>query len=83
MGTVPRAWGTIAYHEIALVLAFLWLVLGLDRGGEPVRRLDLRVLYMARISAKLNLYFGVPKINTEFLPDPAGASAQPFPASPE
>ncbi len=25
-------------------------------------------LYGARISAKLNLYFGVPRINTEFLP---------------
>ena len=30
------------------------------------------VLYGARISAKLNLYFGVPRINTEFLPRALG-----------
>jgi putative photosynthetic complex assembly protein 2 len=28
------------------------------------------VLFFARVTAKLNLFFGVPKINTEFLPDP-------------
>jgi hypothetical protein len=39
------------------------------------------VLYFARISAKLNLFFGVPKINTEFLPEALGI-CQPFPHSP-
>jgi putative photosynthetic complex assembly protein 2 len=28
------------------------------------------LLFAARISAKLNLFFGVPRINTEFLPKP-------------
>jgi putative photosynthetic complex assembly protein 2 len=28
------------------------------------------VLYIARISAKLNLYLGVPRINVEFIPSP-------------
>ncbi|NNF71566.1 MAG: DUF3623 family protein, partial [Rhodobacteraceae bacterium] len=28
------------------------------------------VLFFARVSAKLNLFFGVPKINIEFLPSP-------------
>ena len=30
------------------------------------------ILYFARISAKLNLFFGVPRINVEFLPKPLG-----------
>ncbi|SEL81983.1 putative photosynthetic complex assembly protein 2 [Roseovarius azorensis] len=63
-----RAWGTIAYHEMLLagVLIALWI-----HGHEAVNGVGLwtfTVLYFARITAKLNLYFGVPKINTEFLP---------------
>jgi putative photosynthetic complex assembly protein 2 len=49
---------------------------------EHFRFWTFAVLYFARISAKLNLFFGVPKINTEFLPVGAGASAQPFPHRP-
>ncbi|MBC7178933.1 MAG: DUF3623 domain-containing protein, partial [Roseovarius sp.] len=63
-----RAWGTVAYHEMLLtgVLILLWLY-----AADAVNTVGLwtfSVLYFARISAKLNLYFGVPKINTEFLP---------------
>lgn len=63
-----RAWGTIAYHEMLLaatlgVLAFLaW------SAPNQVALWTFAVLFFARISAKLNLYFGVPKINIEFLP---------------
>jgi hypothetical protein len=40
------------------------------RGREQVAALDLsRPLRRADFSAKLNLYFGVPKINTEFIPE--------------
>jgi putative photosynthetic complex assembly protein 2 len=36
------------------------------------------VLFFARISAKLNLFFGVPKINVEFLPRPLAHLASHF-----
>ncbi|WP_371227408.1 putative photosynthetic complex assembly protein PuhE [Roseovarius sp. 2305UL8-3] len=63
-----RAWGTIAYHEMLLVgvLMAMWLY---GHGAENTFGLwTFTVLFFARISAKLNLYFGVPRINTEFLP---------------
>ncbi len=63
-----RAWGTIAYHEMLLVAALIamWFV-----GWEAANTFGLwtfTVLFFARVSAKLNLFLGVPKINTEFLP---------------
>ncbi len=63
-----RAWGTIAYHEMALVamLIALWLVS--DGAANTFGFWTFAVLFFARISAKLNLFLGVPKINTEFLP---------------
>lgn len=64
-----RAWGTIAYHEALLTLLFaaMWIY---GAGAENTVGLwTFTVLYFARISAKLNLYFGVPRINIEFLPE--------------
>ncbi|MCE8009713.1 putative photosynthetic complex assembly protein PuhE [Aestuariivita sp.] len=63
-----RAWGTVAFHELLLVVA---LIVTLVEGWGAANAFGMWtfvVLYGARISAKLNLYFGVPKINTEFLP---------------
>lgn len=63
-----RAWGTVAYHEIALALglvAVVWISAG---SPNHVGMWTYIILYFARISAKLNLYFGVPKINVEFIP---------------
>ncbi|MDU9006648.1 putative photosynthetic complex assembly protein PuhE [Sedimentitalea todarodis] len=64
-----RAWGTIAYHEMLLVsvLVLIWLF-----GNGAINAFGLwtyTILYFARISAKLNLFYGVPRINTEFIPD--------------
>ncbi|MEM9754770.1 MAG: putative photosynthetic complex assembly protein PuhE [Pseudomonadota bacterium] len=65
-----RAWGTIAYHELLLV-ALMTAMVALARGAENlVGVLTFGVLFAARVSAKLNLYLGVSKINTEFLPEP-------------
>ena len=63
-----RAWGTVAFHEILLVGALIIILI--DGWGAPntFGLWTFIILYVARISAKLNLYFGVPKINTEFLP---------------
>ena len=59
-----RAWGTIAYHEM-LLLAALLTVLYFGWGAENTIGLwTFVILYFARISAKLNLFFGVPRINT-------------------
>ncbi|WP_267140479.1 putative photosynthetic complex assembly protein PuhE [Anianabacter salinae] len=65
-----RAWGTIAYHEMLLVIAFVWLAWVTRDAVNPFAFWTFGVLFAARISAKLNLFFGVPKINTEFLPRP-------------
>ncbi|MEM1272511.1 MAG: putative photosynthetic complex assembly protein PuhE [Pseudomonadota bacterium] len=63
-----RAWGTIAYHEMLLVFAFIAMFLLAQGAENHVGLLTFGVLFAARISAKLNLYLGVSKINTEFLP---------------
>ncbi len=63
-----RAFGTIAWHEIllavttALMLAIAW------HQPNHFGALTFALLFVARISAKLNLFFGVANINTEFLP---------------
>lgn len=62
------ALGAILYHELALlvsgaaVLAVTW--------GAPnqVGALTFLVLWIMRVSAKLNLFLGVPVLNDEFLP---------------
>ena len=63
-----RAWGTVAYHEMLLtgVLSAVWIY-GHD-AANTVGLWSFTVLYAARITAKLNLYIGVPRINTEFIP---------------
>lgn len=63
-----RAWGTIAYHEMALLAALVAMILIAWGAENPVGLWTFIVLYFARISAKLNLYLGVPRINTEFIP---------------
>jgi putative photosynthetic complex assembly protein 2 len=73
-----RAWGTIAYHEMLLVgvLMVMWIY-----GHDAANTFGLwtfTVLFFARVSAKLNLYFGVPRINTEFLPEALGHLASHF-----
>ena len=65
-----HAVGAILYHEIALlvtgaaVLAVTW------GGSDPFGALTFAVLWVMRISAKLNLFLGVPVLNDEVLPEP-------------
>ncbi|WP_371055563.1 putative photosynthetic complex assembly protein PuhE [Rhodosalinus sp. K401] len=64
-----RAWGTIAYHEMLLAGMLIALALW-GWGAENLFGLwTFAVLFCARISAKLNLFYGVPKINVEFIPE--------------
>jgi putative photosynthetic complex assembly protein 2 len=65
-----RAWGTIAYSEMALIVS-LGVLVFVSRGAEnQVGLWTFAVLFAARITAKLNVYLGVPNINDHFLPSP-------------
>jgi putative photosynthetic complex assembly protein 2 len=65
-----RAWWTVAHHELTL-LAGLVLVEALTRNAEnKVAFWAFLILFLARITAKLNVFFGIPRINTEFVPKP-------------
>jgi putative photosynthetic complex assembly protein 2 len=64
-----RAWGTIAYHEMLLVAVLVAMVV-LSWGSENhFGTWTFALLFAARISAKLNLYLGVRKVNVEFIPE--------------
>ena len=63
-----RAWGTLAYHEIALLFA-LGVIFYLGWSAENMFGVwTFVILYVARVCAKLNLFFGVPRVNVEFVP---------------
>jgi putative photosynthetic complex assembly protein 2 len=64
------AWAVLAWHEILLTLGLLGLW-ALTRGAaNDLAFWTYAVLWGARISAKLNIFLGVPRINVEFLPAP-------------
>lgn len=63
-----RAWGTLAYHEMLLVAALISLVLVGWDAPNIFGVWTFAVLFFARVSAKLNLFWGVPRINVDFLP---------------
>ena len=65
-----RAVGTVAWHETALVLALVVLGAASLQAENPFAFGTFGLLFFARISAKLNLFLGVPRINTQFLPKP-------------
>lgn len=65
-----RAFHTVAYHELALTLGLWALVVGSDGAENRIALATYLVLFLARIMAKLNLFFGVPRINLEFVPSP-------------
>ncbi|WP_431299470.1 putative photosynthetic complex assembly protein PuhE [Tabrizicola sp. BL-A-41-H6] len=65
-----RATGTIAWHEVLLIAALI-LLANASQGADNTTALwTFAILFFARLSAKLNLFFGVPRIHTEFLPTP-------------
>lgn len=64
-----RAWGTIAYHELLLAFTLILMLLASHGAENILGTLTFAVLFAARISAKLNLYLGVRKINVEFIPE--------------
>lgn len=65
-----RAWHTVSYHELLLLFALLCIVVVTTGAENTFGFWTYLILFVARISAKLNLFFGVPRINTEFVPQP-------------
>ena len=64
-----RAWGTIAYHEMLLAFTLLAMIAASYGADNKFGMWTFAVLFAARVSAKLNLYLGVRKINVEFIPE--------------
>ena len=73
-----RAWGTLAYHEMLLVGTLISLALISEGYANIFGVWTFAVLFFARLSAKLNLYLGVPKINVDFLPSALAHLATKF-----
>ncbi len=65
-----RAWGTVAYHEVLLAAVLAAMIYAAWGAENTVGMWTFAILFAARISAKLNLYLGVRKINLEFIPEP-------------
>ncbi|MFW5680664.1 MAG: putative photosynthetic complex assembly protein PuhE [Pseudomonadota bacterium] len=63
-----EAFGTVAHHEIAILLTALLLAVMVWNAPNAVGFWTFVVLWVMRISAKLNVFWGVPNINEEFLP---------------
>jgi putative photosynthetic complex assembly protein 2 len=59
----------IIYHEIALVLTGVTAVAVTWKADNHFGALTLMILWVMRVSAKLNLFLGVPVLNHEFLPE--------------
>ena len=65
-----RAWGTVAYHEMLLAVTLITMIFFSYGQANQFAVWTFAVLFVARVSAKLNLYLGVRKINVEFIPEP-------------
>lgn len=65
-----RAWDALAHHEILLLSGLAFIVMATAEATNTIALWTYAILFFARISAKLNLFFGVPRINFEFLPKP-------------
>ena len=65
-----HALGAILYHEIALILSGVAVIAVTWHAPNQVGTLTFLVLWVMRVSAKLNLFLGVPVLNDEFLPQP-------------
>lgn len=73
-----RATGTILWHELALLAAMVACVVIAHDAPNRIGLMTFGILYIARISAKLNLFLGVPRINVQFLPQPLAHLASHF-----
>ncbi|MEM7507844.1 MAG: putative photosynthetic complex assembly protein PuhE [Pseudomonadota bacterium] len=64
------AWRTVSHHELALLGMLLLLTWSSHGAANPVGFWTFVMLFGARISAKLNVFLGVPNLSEEMLPAP-------------
>lgn len=64
------AWGTIAHHEMALLGTMIYIGSMTMDAPDHTGLWTFLILFLARISAKLNVYLGVPNLSHEMLPGP-------------
>lgn len=62
------AWGTLAYHELALLVGAIAVGIATWGAPEQTGHWTFLILFFARISAKLNVYLGVPNLSHELMP---------------
>lgn len=63
-----RALRSILHHELALAATALAVVAATSGGANKVGLWTFVILWIMRISTKINLFLGVPNIGEEFLP---------------
>jgi putative photosynthetic complex assembly protein 2 len=59
----------VIHHELALLLNFVLLVLLQLQQPNHVAVCTFALLWCMRFTAKMNLYFGVPQVGEQYLPD--------------
>lgn len=64
--------GTLIYHEIALALTAALLIALSWHAVNPAGAAAFAVLFALRLSAKLNIFLGVPNLSVDFLPGHLG-----------
>lgn len=62
------ATGTLIYHEVALFLTLAALIALTWSSANHIGAAAFAVLWVMRLSAKLNVFLGVPNLTEEFLP---------------
>ena len=65
-----KSWDALAHHEVLLLSGLVFVVFATTGAENTIAVWTYAILFFARISAKLNLFLGVPRINFEFLPLP-------------
>lgn len=63
------AWGTISHHELAILGTAILLGTLAWHAPDATGLWTFLLLFTARISAKLNVYFGVPNLSHEMMPE--------------
>ena len=63
------ATSTLVYHEIALALTALAITAASWHAPNKIASWTFLILFFSRLSAKLNLFLGVPNFTDEFFPD--------------
>lgn len=68
---LARTWAateTVIYHELALFLSLIAIAMAVGDGANQAGLWTFALLWIMRLSAKLNLFLGVPNLAEEFLP---------------